>query len=109
MGKKAVEHTALLVLSLLSTEDMYGYQMISRLEQKFDSTFSMQEGTLYPVLRKLENQGAVRSYEKQAPSGRIRKYYHLTASGKLLLRQEARQWEAYQQGVSSVVKLAVLD
>ena len=34
MGKKAVEHTALLVLSLLSTEDMYGYQMISRLEQK---------------------------------------------------------------------------
>lgn len=58
MGKKAVEHTALLVLSLLSTEDMYGYQMISRLEQKFDSTFSMQEGTLYPVLRKLENQGS---------------------------------------------------
>ncbi len=109
MGKKTVEHTALLVLSLLSAEDLYGYQMISRLEQKFDSTFSMQEGTLYPVLRKLENQGAIRSYEQQAPSGRMRKYYHLTAAGKTLLRQEAAQWKSYQQGVNSVVQLAVLD
>ena len=55
--KHAMEHTSLVVLHLLSREDMYGYQMISELEKKFDSTFTMKEGTLYPILKGLENSG----------------------------------------------------
>lgn len=46
--------TTLLVLSLLSGEDKYGYQMIAELEAKSDNTFSMKEGTLYPILHTLE-------------------------------------------------------
>ena len=57
--KQSIEHTSLLVLSLLSTEDMYGYQMIAELTKKFDNTFSMKEGTLYPVSKGLENDGFV--------------------------------------------------
>ena len=72
--KHAMEHTSLVVLHLLSREDMYGYQMISELEKKFDSTFTMKEGTLYPILRALENEGAVESYQTATEGGRKRKY-----------------------------------
>ena len=50
MKKKPIEHTQLLVLSLLAGEDMYGYQMIVELARRSDHTFEMKEGTLYPVL-----------------------------------------------------------
>ena len=52
--KKSIEHTQLLVLSLLAGEDMYGYQMIVELARRSDRTFEMKEGTLYPVLHGLE-------------------------------------------------------
>lgn len=106
--KQNMEHTPLLVLSLLSREDMYGYQMIAQLEKKLDSTFAMKEGTLYPILRQLENEGAIRCYEQTAPTGRKRKYYTLTEKGKLLLRQEEASWRAYQRSIDAVVEHAVL-
>ncbi len=106
--KQNMEHTPLLVLSLLSREDMYGYQMIAELEKKLDSTFSMKEGTLYPILRQLENEGAIQSYQQAAPTGRMRKYYRLTAKGGLLLRQETERWRSYQRSIDAVVEHAVL-
>ena len=84
--KQNMEHTPLLVLSLLSREDMYGYQMIAQ----------------------LENEGAVRCYEQTAPTGRKRKYYALTEKGRLLLRQEEASWRAYQRSIDAVVEQAVL-
>ena len=57
MKKQNIEHTQLLVLSLLSGEDMYGYQMIVELARRSDHTFEMKEGTLYPVLHGLEKEG----------------------------------------------------
>ena len=106
--KKSMEHTELLVLSLLSREDMYGYQMIATLEKKFDSTFALKEGTLYPILRNLENAGAVTAYEQEASTGRKRRYYHLTNKGKGLLKEEAEQWNSYARAVDAVVSQAVL-
>ena len=100
--KQNMEHTRLLVLSLLSTGDMYGYQMIAELEKKFDKTFSMKEGTLYPVLKKLENGGYVTSYEADA-NGRTRKYYRITKSGLKQLAEEKQSWEVYANGVNSVL------
>ena len=67
--KKAIEHTQLLVLSLLAGEDMYGYQMIVELARRSDRTFEMKEGTLYPVLHGLERQGLVEAYQQEAPTG----------------------------------------
>ena len=55
--KQTMEHTSLLVLSLLQGQDLYGYQMITELERRSDHTFQMKEGTLYPVLKKLESEG----------------------------------------------------
>ena len=103
--KHAMEHTELVVLHLLSREDMYGYQMIAELERKFDKTFSMKEGTLYPILRGLENCGAVESYTSQTEGGRKRKYYHLTEKGKKQLVEETQQWRAYEHAINAVLSM----
>lgn len=100
--KKNLEHTSLLVLSLLADRDLYGYQMITELERRSDQTFHMKEGTLYPVLKKLENAGAVTSYEADA-NGRTRKYYHITRSGLKHLAEEKDAWAHYAHGVNSVL------
>ena len=78
MKKKSIEHTQLLLLKLLSSEDMYGYQIILELARRSSNVFEMKEGTLYPVLHGMEREGYVEAYEKAAPTGRVRKYYHLT-------------------------------
>lgn len=93
----------LLVLSLLSVEDKYGYQMIAELETKSDHTFTMKEGTLYPILHTLEKEGAVRSYEKAAPTGRTRKYYHITKKGLRLLDTKKEEWSIFSQAVNAIL------
>ena len=95
--------TTLLVLSLLSAGDKYGYEMIAELEAKSDHTFTLKEGTLYPILHTLERDGAVKSYEKEAPTGRMRKYYRLTHRGRELLGEKKREWDAFRRGVGDVL------
>ena len=104
--KQTMDHTALLVLSLLSRGDMYGYQMIAELERQSDHTFSMKEGTLYPILHGLEQAGAVESYRQEAPTGRERKYYRLTEKGGALLKTETESWRRYSHGVNAVLEHA---
>ena len=100
--KKSLAHTSLLVLSLLSDQDLYGYQMITELERRSDHTFQMKEGTLYPVLKKLETGGYVTAYEAEV-NGRTRKYYHLTQKGRNQLARERDEWTAYAHGITSVL------
>ena len=102
--KKAIEHTQLLVLSLLAGEDMYGYQMIVELARRSDRTFEMKEGTLYPVLHGLEREGLVEAYQQEAPTGRMRKYYHLTRKGGAALKTEAQAWKTYSGAVNAVLR-----
>lgn len=57
--KMMAASTSMLLLKLLEEEDLYGYQMIRRLEARSDNVFSLKEGTMYPVLHALEEEGAV--------------------------------------------------
>ena len=95
--------TTLLVLSLLSGEEMYGYQMIEELSRRSNDLFQMKEGTLYPILHGLEKDRCLSSYQQEAPTGRVRKYYRLTRRGKKLLDDKRAEWGAFQQGVDSVL------
>ena len=104
MKKQSIDHAHLLVLSLLAGEDMYGYQMIVELARRSDHTFEMKEGTLYPVLHGLERSGAVEAYEQEAPTGRVRKYYHLTRRGAAFLKEKARAWQTYSGAVNAVLR-----
>ena len=104
MKKKSIDHTKLLVLSLLSGEDMYGYQMIVELGRRSNRTFEMKEGTLYPVLHGLEKDGYVEAYQQEAPTGRVRKYYHLTRKGGAARKTEEKAWETYSGAVNAVLR-----
>ena len=95
--------TTLLVLSLLASGDKYGYEMISVLELKSDRTFQLKEGTLYPILHALEGNGAVKSYEREAPSGRVRRYYHITEKGKRLLETKKEEWHTFSEKVNAIL------
>lgn len=93
----------LLVLSLLDKTDMYGYEIIKELELRSDRTFQFKEGTLYPVLHKLENEGFVKSYMAKGDTGRERKYYQITKKGKKQLAEEKEKWEVFSLSVNKVI------
>ena len=94
--------TRLLVLALLAEGDCYGYQIIRTLARRSEEVFAFQEGTLYPVLHKLEQDGCVRSYEKES-EGRRRRYYTLTGRGRKQLEEEKAQWRTFQWAVDRVI------
>lgn len=95
--------TSVLVLSLLSKEDMYGYQITQTLKAATNSVFEMKEGTLYPLLHGLENEGAIESYWKDGEHGKRRKYYHITKYGTELLEDKRREWDRFSGAVNAVV------
>jgi len=104
MDKKMMAmSTSMLILKLLEEEDMYGYEMIRRLEARSNQVFSLKEGTLYPILHTLEEQGAVESYEKCAETGRMRKYYRITKKGGKLLREKQEEWKVYEKAIHDVM------
>lgn len=93
----------MLVLSLLEGGDMYGYQMIEELSRRSSQLFQMKEGTLYPILHSLEKEKCLTSYQQEAPTGRVRKYYRLTRKGRQLLDDKRSEWSAFRQGVDHVL------
>ena len=93
----------LLVLSLLTDSDKYGYEIIKELDVRSDGTFRLKEGTLYPVLHKLENSGYVRSYMNKSDAGKERKYYCLTDKGRKQLLAEKKQWHVFSSSVNKVI------
>ncbi|WP_027637683.1 PadR family transcriptional regulator [Clostridium cadaveris] len=95
--------TTMLILSLLKDGDKYGYEMIKELEKKSDETFSLKEGTLYPILHGLEVDGMVESYSKESEMGRKRKYYRLTKKGLRLLEEKKEEWNLFASKVNKVL------
>ena len=94
--------SAMLVLSVLEKEDLYGYMIIKRIAQKSDDTFSFKEGTLYPILHNFESNGYVKSYTVEVES-RKRKYYKITKKGIKALNEAKKEWEAYTLAVRKVI------
>ena len=103
--KQTMDHAQLLVLSLLAGEDMYGYQMIVELSRRSDHTFEMKEGTLYPVLRRLQKEQCLETYDL-AIDGRNRRYYRLTETGRLQLALYKGEWAAYSRNISRIFEEA---
>ena len=72
----------LLILHLLKKEDLYGYQITQAFAEKTNGEYTMLEGSLYPILYKLEDAGYISSYSVKAGVRRVRKFYHIEDSGK---------------------------
>ena len=87
--------THILILSVLARNASYGYQIIKCINDEANGLFVWQEGTVYPLLHKLEKDGFVRAQWQQADTGRERKYYYITAKGREALQDGAREWMAF--------------
>ena len=83
--------SSLLVLSVLGTGDMYGYQIIKEIEQRSEFVFSFKEGTLYPILHGFEQEGLVKSYWQDGERGKRRKYYHIIDRGLAFVFERRRK------------------
>lgn len=91
--------TGILVLSILAKEPNYGYRIIKSINVEADGLFEWQEGTVYPVLHKLEKDDQVRTQWQQADTGRRRKYYYITAKGRESLTEATKQWDSFHRVV----------
>ncbi len=95
--------TPLLLMKLLSRRDMYGYEMIKTLELLSKDTFHLKQGSLYPILHSLEEDGYVTSYWEETKSDRKKKYYHITAKGKERFDCLIAEWETYSKSIGMIL------
>lgn len=81
-----------IMLSILAEGESYGYAIIQRIHDLSDGALELSDGTLYPVLHRLDDDGLISSTWRTADTGRRRKYYALTAKGRKALEAERKQW-----------------
>jgi PadR family transcriptional regulator PadR len=96
--------TSMLVLTLLAQEATYGYLLIRKINAAADGLFRWNEGTIYPVLHKLELDGSIRAQWQQADTGRDRKYYYITAQGRDALTEAKQQWDGFHNLVHRIAE-----
>lgn len=82
----------LLLLSLISQRDLYGYEIIQILKRLSEDTYEMSEGTLYSALKRLERKRWIESYWSEDDGGR-RKYYHITDDGNREFENKQKNWQ----------------
>lgn len=89
----------LCVLALLARADSYAYEIASRLSDAID----MGEGTIYPLMRRMQTDGLVETYLVESASGPSRKYYRLTAAGRRALEAQTAEWRTFADAVEAVL------
>lgn len=90
----------LCVLSLLCEKDYYGYELISRISEKI----YISDGTIYPILRKLSNEGFFTTYLQESQEGPPRKYYKITELGITRRNLLKKEWGNLIEGVNDLLK-----
>lgn len=82
-----------IILSVLKNGDSYGYEIVQRVKELTNGEIKWQEPSIYPVLKKLESSGMIKSYWKVDPGQRPRKYYSILADGNIQLEQNMHEWK----------------
>ncbi len=93
----------MILLKLLSERPMYGYELVSTLEQRGGEQFQLKEGTLYPVLYRLENDGFIEARWETLERGVPRKYYQLTKAGAKELERLVGEWRDFTSVVNQLL------
>lgn len=91
-----------LVLAILAEGDSYGYAILQRVRELSGGALEWTDGMLYPVLHRLERSGLVESRWEKAETGRRRKYYRLTGTGRAQLAEERRQWRTVDRALQKI-------
>lgn len=98
---------SIIVLKLISKKDTYGYEIIQKLDEYSESYYKLKEGTLYPILYRLEDNGWIESYrvfneeERKVP----RKYYRITESGRIALKEQIEFWHHFDRITNKIIDI----
>jgi PadR family transcriptional regulator, regulatory protein PadR len=98
-----------MVLSSFADGEKYGYQVVKELERRSEGFFCLKEGTLYPILHRLEKQGLLAGRWETMPNGSERRYYALTGKGQRALSDKLNEWQTFAQAVGRVTGSLAFD
>lgn len=96
----------LLLLKILALEPLHGWAVSLRLKSISKDVLQVSEGSLYPALHKLEQEGWITAEWKQTENNRRAKFYSLTRLGRRQLESQSAQWERLSAAVSRVIRLS---
>jgi PadR family transcriptional regulator PadR len=94
----------MILLHLISERQMYGYELVSSLEKRGGSLFRIKEGTLYPILYRLEKAGYIESRWETLERGVPRKYYRLTAAGRKYMQARLDEWREFTAAIDRLLE-----
>jgi PadR family transcriptional regulator, regulatory protein PadR len=92
-----------LILEALEHEPKHGYRIAQRIKERSRGVLDFKEGTLYPALHKLENDGFVESYE-ETENGRQRRYYRISKAGRAVLAKDRDEWRTVSRAVTLILE-----
>ncbi|MCX7708459.1 MAG: PadR family transcriptional regulator [Clostridia bacterium] len=92
----------LCVLSMLFKKDCYGYELVNEISKNI----LISEGTIYPLLKRLKDEGYFTTYLEESQEGPPRKYYKLTDLGASTKVELEKEWFSFVEGVNKIVKEA---
>jgi PadR family transcriptional regulator PadR len=92
-----------LILEALMREPTHGYRIAQRIKERSEGVLDFREGTLYPALHKLENEGMVESFDG-VEKGRTRRYYRITEAGRGMLTRDRAEWRAHSRAVTMILE-----
>jgi PadR family transcriptional regulator len=91
-----------LILETLVRESSHGYRIAQEIKERSEGVLDFKEGTLYPALHKLENEGLLESYE-DIEKGRPRRYYRITKAGRGVLAKDRAEWRKLSRAVTVIL------
>ena len=94
----------MLILKILALEPMHGYGVSVRIEQVSKDVLKVNQGSLYPALRRLERRGWIEAEWGESENNRRARFYKLTKAGKKRLTEETREWERLAEAVSRILQ-----
>ena len=89
----------LCVLALLCDKDMYGYELVGKISEAVE----ISEGTIYPLLKRIKDEGYVNTYLSESPGGPPRKYYSITAAGRAEKERLMDEWVKFAEGMKKII------
>jgi PadR family transcriptional regulator PadR len=94
----------LLILKVIALEPMHGWAIAQRIREMSNAVLQVGQGSLYPALHKLEQQGWIAAEWGDSDNNRRAKYYSLTREGRRALKDEAAQWERLSAAITGIVR-----
>jgi PadR family transcriptional regulator PadR len=95
------------VLNILQKNgESYGYELVQMIKEKTDGIFDLKEGTVYPLLYRLEDQGLIDSSFKSTTTSKPRRYYKITKSGEKLLKSKTDEYSSFIKAMKRALSLS---